>query len=83
MTDTTTLRRLAEAATRGPLPVSEVEAYMDAAHPAAVLALLDEVERLRELAWHLRCCRTCGETDMIECGEGHTLWETSMPGEKP
>lgn len=73
MTDTTTLRRLAEAATPGPWHdkmhctvnsghphfevvadtemdherMTENAAYIAAVHPAAVLALLDEVERLR------------------------------------
>lgn len=52
------LRALAEAATPGPwnaetlpfdygMPPHDAD-YIAAAHPAAVLALLDEVERLRE-----------------------------------
>lgn len=38
----------------------------------------DEIERLRELANHLRHCRECGETDVTNCAEGRELWEACM-----
>ena len=50
MTDTTELRRLAEAASADVCPTTAEDddaRYLAAVHPAAVLALLDEVERLR------------------------------------
>lgn len=37
------------------------------------------VERLRNLAEHLRHCRECGETDVSNCPEGEALWDASMP----
>lgn len=31
-------------------------------------------EKLREICHHLRHCRECGETDVMNCPEGRVLW---------
>ena len=33
-----------------------------------------QVEKLREICHHLRHCRECGETDVMNCPEGRVLW---------
>lgn len=33
-----------------------------------------QCEKLREICHHLRHCRECGETDVMNCHEGRVLW---------
>ncbi len=37
----------------------------------------------REVAEHLRHCRTCGETDIADCHEGAQLWNRAAAPEVP
>lgn len=40
-------------------------------------------EDLRDLAQHLRHCRECGETDVLNCGDGKPLWLKCFPNDVP
>ncbi len=62
------------------LSVLQLQADADQADNT-IKVLIEENDRLKQLAHHLRQCRDCGEMDVNHCHQGRQLWETAM-GEK-
>ena len=57
-------------------------AQTDAAQ-STIAELTATVERLTDLARHLRGCVTCGEHDVEYCTDGDDLWRAALPPETP